>query len=74
MYGRRVHEAVIASGDKVSGITIHRVSPHYDEGSIVFQATCPVDPGETPDSLAMKIHELEYAHFPGVVEQLLDQF
>ncbi len=73
MYGRRVHEAVIASGDKVSGITIHRVNPRYDEGSIVFQATCPVDPGETPDSLAMKIHELEYAHFPGVVEQLLDQ-
>ena len=73
MYGRHVHEAVIASGDKVSGITIHRVNARYDEGDIVFQATCPVEHGETPESLAEKIHELEYAHFPRVVEQLLDQ-
>lgn len=73
MYGMRVHEAVIASGEKVSGITIHRVNSHYDQGDIVFQATCPVEPGETPESLARKIHELEYTHFPGVVETLLDQ-
>ncbi|MGW8316852.1 MAG: formyltransferase family protein, partial [Bacteroidales bacterium] len=72
-FGRHVHEAVIASGDKVSGITIHRVNRHYDQGDILFQATCPVVPGETPESLALKIHDLEYTHFPRVVEQLLDQ-
>lgn len=73
MFGRHVHEAVIASGDKFSGITIHRVNQHYDQGDIVFQATCPVVPGETPESLALKIHDLEYTHFPRVVEQLLNQ-
>lgn len=73
MYGMHVHRAVLDSGDKVSGITIHRVNSRYDEGDIVFQATCPVEPGDTPESLAKKIHELEYSHFPRVVEQLLDQ-
>jgi phosphoribosylglycinamide formyltransferase-1 len=73
MYGRHVHEAVIAAGEKVSGITIHRVNPHYDEGNIIFQATCPVEPGDTPESLAEKVHVLEYEHFPRVVEQLLKQ-
>ena len=71
MYGRFVHEAVIEAGETQSGITIHRVNQHYDEGDILFQATCPVDQGETPDSLAGKIHQLEYEHFPRVVEQLL---
>lgn len=74
MYGSRVHEAVIDSGEKVSGITIHRVNQHYDRGDILFQATCSVDRGETPESLARKIHELEYTHFPRVVEELLYQF
>lgn len=73
MYGMHVHEAVIASGEKISGITIHRVNSKYDEGDIVFQATCPVEPGETPQSLARKIHDLEHTHFPGVVEHLLNQ-
>lgn len=73
MYGMHVHKAVIAGGEKVSGITIHRVNSRYDQGDIVFQATCPVEPGETPESLAEKIHELEYTHFPEVVEKLLDQ-
>jgi phosphoribosylglycinamide formyltransferase-1 len=73
MYGAHVHEAVIACGEKVSGITIHRVNQHYDEGDILFQATCPVDPEDTAESLARKIHDLEYEHFPKVVEQLLQQ-
>jgi phosphoribosylglycinamide formyltransferase-1 len=68
MYGHYVHEAVIASGDQESGITIHRVNEHYDEGEIIFQAQCPVLPDDTPDSLAERIHSLEHRHFPGVIE------
>jgi len=71
MYGRRVHEAVIDSGDEESGITIHYLNSRYDEGDIIFQATCPVEPGDTPETLAEKIHSLEYAYYPEVVEQLL---
>ena len=73
MYGLRVHEAVVASDDKVSGITIHHVNQKYDEGNIIFQATCKVENSDTPDSLAKKIHTLEYEHFPRVVESLLQQ-
>jgi phosphoribosylglycinamide formyltransferase-1 len=73
MYGRRVHEAVLAHGDPESGITIHLVNQHYDEGDIIFQAKCPVFPEDTADTLAARIHELEYLHYPRVVEQLLDQ-
>ena len=71
MYGKRVHEAVIASGDRESGISIHHVNPRYDEGNIIFQARCPVKPGDTPDTLAERIHKLEYEHYPRVVESLL---
>lgn len=71
MYGQRVHEAVIASGDVESGITIHHVDSGYDEGGVIFQATCAIEPGETPESLAAKVHVLEYEHFPVVVENLL---
>jgi phosphoribosylglycinamide formyltransferase-1 len=71
MYGSRVHEAVIASGDRESGISIHYVNPRYDEGDIIFQAKCPVEPGDTPETLAEKVHALEYEHYPKVVERLL---
>lgn len=71
MYGRFVHEAVIGAGERKSGITIHRVNQHYDEGDILFQVTCSLDRGETPESLASKIHQLEYEHYPRVVEELL---
>lgn len=71
MYGARVHEAVIAAGDKESGITIHYVNPRYDEGKIIFQAKCKVEPGDNPDSLASKIHQLEYEYFPKVIENLI---
>jgi phosphoribosylglycinamide formyltransferase-1 len=73
MFGRHVHEAVIASGESISGITIHRVNSRYDEGDILFQATCPVEVDESPESLAGKVHALEYEHFPRVVEQLLKE-
>lgn len=67
MYGSRVHEAVIAAGEKKSGITIHYVNEHYDEGNIIFQACCDITPEDTPDTLAQKVHALEYKHFPQVI-------
>lgn len=71
MYGMHVHEAVINAGEKESGISIHYVNEHYDEGNIIFQAKCPIEAGDTPSMLAEKIHVLEHRHFPEVIEQLL---
>lgn len=71
MYGERVHEAVIAAKEQQSGITIHYVNEYFDEGATIFQATCPIDTEETPETLAQKIHLLEYEHFPKVIESLL---
>ncbi len=72
MYGKFVHEAVINAGDAKSGISIHLVDEEYDHGKTIFQATCPVDTMDTPETLAAKIHELEYLHYPVVLERLLD--
>ena len=72
MYGSKVHEAVIAAGEKESGITIHFVDEIYDHGKIVIQAKCSVDEGETPESLAKKIHSLEHKHFPEAISNLLN--
>jgi folate-dependent phosphoribosylglycinamide formyltransferase PurN len=71
MYGHFVHEAVIAAGEKESGITIHYVDEQYDHGGTIFQATCEVKPDDTPDSLAERIHQLEHQHFPTVIESVL---
>ena len=71
MYGYKVHEAVIRSGDKESGITIHYVNEFYDEGKIIYRAKCVIDPEETPESLASKIHKLEYRYYPQVIEKVL---
>ena len=71
MYGSRVHEAVLASGEKESGITIHYINEHYDEGAIILQTQCPVLSDDTPDSLATRVHQLEYEHYPVVIEKLL---
>jgi len=68
MYGRFVHEAVIAAGDKESGISIHFVDEVYDHGQVIFQARCRVDERDTADSLAEKIHKLEHTHYPPVIE------
>ena len=73
MYGMHVHQAVIEAGEKESGISIHYVNQGYDEGDIIFQAICVVEPEDTPDSLAGRIHELEYAHFPVLIEKLLKE-
>ena len=69
-YGHKVHEAALASGDKESGITIHYVNNEYDSGDIIFKATCPILPDDTPDSLAARVHALEYQHFPHVIEEV----
>ena len=71
MFGANVHKAVLASKDKESGITIHRVNQDYDKGDIIFQTTCPIMPGDTPETLAARIHELEYQHYPRVIEEIL---
>jgi formyltetrahydrofolate-dependent phosphoribosylglycinamide formyltransferase len=71
MYGHFVHEAVIASGDTESGITIHYVDEIYDHGKIIFQDKCEVAPTDTAESLAQKIHELEHKNYPAVIGRLL---
>ncbi|SNS46843.1 formyltetrahydrofolate-dependent phosphoribosylglycinamide formyltransferase [Ekhidna lutea] len=71
MYGTNVHKAVIESGDKESGITIHLVNEEYDKGKILFQSKCEVAKNDTPESLAQKIHALEYEHFPKVIERVV---
>ena len=71
MYGERVHQAVINSGDKESGITIHVVNSVYDRGKIILQARCPVIPGDTAETLAHRVHELEYEYYPKVIEELV---
>jgi phosphoribosylglycinamide formyltransferase-1 len=71
MYGMRVHEALKNSGDSETGITIHLVNQHYDEGKIIFQAAVPVSPEDSPEDIAKKVHELEYKYFPKVIESLL---
>ena len=71
MYGMNVHKAVIEAGEEESGITIHLVDAVYDNGKILFQATCPVFPTDTPESLADKIHALEKEHFPAVIESYI---
>ncbi len=71
MYGARVHEAVVAAGEKKSGITIHWVDAHYDEGDIIFQAECTLSETDTPSSVADKIHFLEHTHFAPTIEQIL---
>ena len=70
MYGHFVHEAVVAAGEAESGITIHFVNEVYDEGEIIFQATCALSPTDTPDDVARKVQVLEHEHFPRVVEQV----
>jgi folate-dependent phosphoribosylglycinamide formyltransferase PurN len=71
MYGSRVHEAVVAAGEKETGITIHWVDAHYDEGDIIFQARCAVNASDTPTTVADKIHVLEHQHFAPTIEEVL---
>ncbi|MBD2751802.1 phosphoribosylglycinamide formyltransferase [Spirosoma validum] len=71
MYGHFVHEAVVAAGETESGITIHYVNEHYDEGQIIYQAHCPVSPTDTPEDVAHNVQILEHLHYPRVVNEVL---
>lgn len=71
MYGHRVHEAVLEAKEKESGITIHFVNEHYDEGEVVLQVNCPVEKKDTSETLAFRIQQLEHQYFPKTVETLL---
>ncbi|KAA9355246.1 phosphoribosylglycinamide formyltransferase [Larkinella humicola] len=71
MYGHFVHEAVVEAGELKSGITIHYVNEHYDEGNIIFQASCALEPFDTPEDVARKVQVLEHRYYPEVVEKVL---
>lgn len=71
MYGQYVHETVLQAGEVQSGITIHYVDEHYDNGDVIFQTACPILEGDTASTLAQRIHQLEHLHYPLVIEDLL---
>jgi phosphoribosylglycinamide formyltransferase-1 len=74
MYGMNVHRAVIEAKEKQSGISIHFVNEHYDEGEIISQHTCRLSENDTAESLATKIHDLEYEFFPKAIEKVLSTY
>ncbi len=73
MYGMYVHKAVKENNEPETGITIHYVNENYDEGAIIFQAKTAVSSEDTPETIAQKVHELEYEHFPKVIEEVILQ-
>ena len=70
MYGERVHEAVLASGDRVSGVTVHLVDEEYDHGPVVAQTQVPVLPDDTPGTLAAKVLEQEHILYPETIQRI----
>ena len=72
MYGMHVHNAVKAAGETQSGITIHYVNEHYDEGGVILQKAVTLDPQDSPSEIGAKVQQLEYEYFPKVIEQLLN--
>ena len=73
MYGQYVHQSVLNAGEVESGITIHYVDEHYDNGDVIFQTACPVLEGDTPEKLAGRIHQLEHLHFPRVIGEVVEK-
>ncbi len=73
MYGEHVHQTVWLNKEAETGITIHYVNENYDEGNIIFQASCPISTNDTPDDIANKVHQLEYQYFPKIVEKIATQ-
>lgn len=71
MYGMHVHQAILENKDKETGITIHYVNEKYDEGAIIFQTSVTIENCKTPEDIAQKVHELEYKHFPEIIEKLI---
>lgn len=72
MYGMKVHQTVLENKEKETGITIHYVNEHYDEGEFIFQQKVAIEDCKTPEEVANKIHELEHKHFPEIIERLLE--
>jgi len=73
MYGHHVHQAVWAAKEQESGMTIHFVNEHYDEGSIAFQAKCSIEPADSPQDIAQKVLQLEHRHYAEVIEDILNK-
>ena len=73
MYGMHVHEAVKQSGETETGITIHLIDGNYDKGNTVFQAKVSVEPTDSPDDIANKVHKLEYQYYPKVIEEIAEK-
>lgn len=71
MFGDNVHKKVIEMGDTESGITIHYVNEKYDEGEIIFQKSCIINAHDSFQDVATKVHELEYRHFPSIIEKVI---
>jgi phosphoribosylglycinamide formyltransferase-1 len=71
MYGMNVHRAVIENNETESGISIHYVNKNYDEGKMIFQASCAINAGDSPEDLANKIRLLEHQHYPKVIEETI---
>jgi len=71
MYGMNVHRAVVENKERKTGITIHYVNEYYDEGAVIFQATCDIDEHDTPELVQNKVQELEAIHFPKIIESIL---
>jgi len=73
MYGHFVHEAVVEANDTESGITIHFVNEHYDEGNIIFQATCEVTETDSADDVARKVQVLEHQYYPAIIDEIISK-
>ncbi|QMU63144.1 MAG: phosphoribosylglycinamide formyltransferase [Flavobacteriaceae bacterium] len=71
MYGMHVHKAVKENNEQKTGITIHFVNEHYDEGNIIFQSSIQIAPTDSPEDIAQKVRALEHEHFPGVIEEII---
>ncbi|MEM6966458.1 MAG: formyltransferase family protein, partial [Bacteroidota bacterium] len=72
MYGMNVHKAVHAAQEKESGMTIHFVNEHYDEGATIFRAKCPIQPTDPPEKIAKKVLQLEHRYYPMIIEEVVD--
>ncbi|OSY88826.1 phosphoribosylglycinamide formyltransferase [Tenacibaculum holothuriorum] len=71
MYGMNVHKAVKENNEVETGITIHYVNENYDEGAVIFQTSTSLSENDTPEDIAKKVHELEYLHFPRIIEEII---
>lgn len=73
MYGMKVHETVLQNKEKETGISIHYVNEEYDQGALITQKKCPIEEGDTPETIAQKVHQLEYQYYPPIIEEICTQ-